>query len=77
MNVTFKCHHPKHEAGFMQYAIEMGIVGIKGYRTVGGFRASLYNGLPIESVEHLVRAMKQYENQQQLKAVDKNKIAIL
>lgn len=77
MNVTFKCHHPKHEEGFMAYALEMGIVGIKGYRTVGGFRASLYNGLPIESVEHLVKAMKYYEKQQQVKVENKNKLSIL
>ena len=38
-----------------------GIVGIKGHRSVGGFRASLYNALPIESVKVLVDAMKDFE----------------
>ena len=37
------------------------MVGIKGHRDVGGFRASLYNALPIESVQALVDCMKEYE----------------
>ena len=40
---------------------EKGLVGIKGHRSVGGFRASLYNALPKESVEALVDAMKEFE----------------
>ncbi|MGM9873185.1 MAG: 3-phosphoserine/phosphohydroxythreonine transaminase, partial [Muribaculaceae bacterium] len=38
-----------------------GIVGIKGHRSVGGFRASLYNALPIDSVRVLTEAMKDFE----------------
>ena len=42
-----------------------GIVGIKGHRSVGGFRASLYNALPIESVKVLVEAMRDFESTHQ------------
>ncbi len=49
------------EKAFLDYATEKGMVGIKGHRSVGGFRASLYNALPMESVEALVACMKQFE----------------
>ncbi len=71
MNVTFKCHDKKHEEGFLKYAEDRGIVGIKGYRTVGGFRASLYNGLPLHSVEFLVKTMAYYEKMQELRNVNR------
>ena len=45
----------------MAFAKEKGMVGIKGHRSVGGFRASLYNALPMESVEALVAVMKEFE----------------
>lgn len=61
MNVTFKAKQSGIEAGFLKIATERGMVGIKGYRTVGGFRVSLYNALPIESVEVLVDLMREYE----------------
>ena len=61
MNVTFSANHPDTEAGFLEYATQRGLIGIKGYRTVGGFRVSLYNALSIESVQTLVRHMKEYE----------------
>lgn len=60
MNVTFRMHDPSAEAGFLEFAAKQGMVGIRGYRTVGGFRASLYNALPYESVYALVNCMKQY-----------------
>ena len=60
MNVTFRMHDQKKEAGFLAYAEKNGMVGIRGYRTVGGFRASLYNALPIESVHALVACMEAY-----------------
>lgn len=71
MNVTFRCRDERDEDEFLSYATEMGIVGIKGYRTVGGFRASLYNALPIESVEHLCRAMRYFEKKKQLQVLHK------
>ena len=51
------------EKDFVDFASQRGIVGIKGHRSVGGFRASLYNALPIESVEVLVQAMNDFEAQ--------------
>jgi phosphoserine aminotransferase len=66
MNVTFKAIDETTEKAFLAFAEALGLVGIKGYRTVGGFRASLYNALPISSVEVLVNAMKQFENSRKL-----------
>jgi phosphoserine aminotransferase len=60
MNATFRITDQKREADFLTYAAIQGMVGIKGYRTVGGFRASFYNALPYESVQALVRCMKDY-----------------
>jgi phosphoserine aminotransferase len=54
----------KHlEEGFQQFATSQGMVGIKGHRSVGGFRASLYNALPMESVDALITSMREFENQ--------------
>ena len=50
------------EADFIEFCAQRGIVGIKGHRSVGGFRASLYNALPIESVKVLVDAMHDFES---------------
>lgn len=61
MNVTFLAVNKEVETGFLKFAADQGIVGIKGYRTVGGFRASLYNALPLSSVEVLVDAMASFE----------------
>jgi phosphoserine aminotransferase len=46
---------------FMNFAKERGMVGIKGHRSVGGFRASIYNACPVESVQALVDCMKEFE----------------
>ncbi|MDE6204777.1 MAG: 3-phosphoserine/phosphohydroxythreonine transaminase, partial [Duncaniella sp.] len=51
------------EKDFVDFCAARGIVGIKGHRSVGGFRASLYNALPIESVKVLVEAMNDFEKQ--------------
>ena len=61
MNVCFLAKSPELEEKFIKYASEKGIVGIKGHRSVGGFRASLYNAMPIESVQFLVTVMKEFE----------------
>jgi phosphoserine aminotransferase len=50
------------DAEFISFAGEKGCVGIKGHRSVGGFRASCYNALPIEGVQTLVDAMKEFES---------------
>jgi len=49
------------EDAFMAFAKQNGMVGIKGHRSVGGFRASTYNACPIESVEALVACMQEFE----------------
>ena len=60
MNVTFVMKNPEMEAEFMAMCTEKGCVGIKGHRSVGGFRASIYNAMPIESVQVLVDVMKAF-----------------
>ena len=46
---------------FLAFAKEKGMVGIKGHRSVGGFRASIYNACPIEAVEALIACMQEFE----------------
>ena len=64
MNVCFvmKPEYKELEKEFIDFASTKGIVGIKGHRSVGGFRASLYNALPMESVDVLVQAMKEFQD---------------
>lgn len=64
MNVCFvmKEAYKDLEKEFLDFAISKGMVGIKGHRSVGGFRASLYNALPLESVKALVDTMKEFES---------------
>ncbi len=63
MNVCFvmKPEYKELEKDFLDFASTRGIVGIKGHRSVGGFRASLYNALPLESVNVLVQAMNDFQ----------------
>ena len=61
MNVCFLAKTPELEEKFIKFASEKGIVGIKGHRSVGGFRASLYNAMPVESVQFLISVMKEFE----------------
>jgi len=63
MNVCFVMtpEYKDLEKDFIDFAGGRGIVGIKGHRSVGGFRASLYNAMPIDSVRVLVEAMKDFE----------------
>jgi phosphoserine aminotransferase len=63
MNVVFVLNPEYAELtdAFLELAKTKGIVGIKGHRSVGGFRASIYNALPLESVKVLVAAMKEFE----------------
>ncbi len=60
MNVTFTMANPEHEADFLALAAEADCVGLKGHRSVGGLRASIYNALGLSSVEILVDAMKEF-----------------
>lgn len=63
MNVCFVMQDPALEEKFLAFVKELQIIGIKGHRLVGGFRASLYNALPISSVQVLVDAMKSFAQQ--------------
>lgn len=60
MNVAFDTVKPELESAFLDACKEAGIVGIKGHRSAGGFRASLYNALPLESVQVLVDVMRDF-----------------
>ncbi|ERJ59211.1 3-phosphoserine/phosphohydroxythreonine transaminase [Sphingobacterium paucimobilis] len=62
MNVTFVMESPELEAEFLALAKERDLVGIKGHRSVGGFRASIYNALSIRSINALVDAMREFED---------------
>ena len=63
MNICFvmKEQYKDKEDAFMEFAKSKGMVGIKGHSSVGGFRASLYNACPIESVQALIDAMNEFE----------------
>lgn len=63
MNICFvmKEEYKPLEEEFLKFATSKGMVGIKGHRSVGGFRASCYNALPIESVQALIDCMKEFE----------------
>lgn len=61
MNVCFVMNDSSKEAAFLQYAKSKAIVGIKGHRTTGGFRASIYNAMPISSVQVLVDAIETFQ----------------
>ena len=65
MNVCFvlRPEYAELEKAFIDYASERGIVGIKGHRSVGGFRASIYNAMPMSSVQVLIDAMKDFDKQ--------------
>lgn len=65
MNVCFVMNeeYKDLEADFAAYATSKGMIGIKGHRSVGGFRASIYNAMPKSSVEALIQVMKEFEKQ--------------
>jgi phosphoserine aminotransferase len=61
MNVTFRLADEKLEAPFVQEALENGLGGLKGHRSVGGCRASIYNPTPLEAVDALVDFMDEFQ----------------
>ena len=65
MNICFVMNeeYKDLEKPFFEFATERGMVGIKGHRSVGGFRASCYNAQTVEGVQALIQAMKDFENQ--------------
>lgn len=64
MNICFvmQDEYKDLEADFLKYATDHGMVGVKGHRSVGGFRASCYNAQTLEGVQALVQCMKDFEN---------------
>ena len=63
MNVPFVTDDKDLDAKFVKEATEAGFVNLKGHRTVGGMRASIYNAMPVEGVEKLVEFMKKFEEE--------------
>jgi phosphoserine aminotransferase len=63
MNVTFRLPTEELEKAFIQSAQENGFGGLKGHRSVGGCRASIYNPMPLKAVEDLVDFMKSFEKE--------------
>ncbi len=63
MNICFVMsdEYKELEGEFLEYATQHGMVGIKGHRSIGGFRASCYNAQPVESVKELVKCMQDFE----------------
>jgi phosphoserine aminotransferase len=57
MNVTFRLPSEELEKAFLKEAQPLGLDGLKGHRSVGGLRASIYNACPVESVEALAGFM--------------------
>jgi phosphoserine aminotransferase len=62
MNAVFILEDPALEKEFTELAKKEGMYGFKGHRTVGGFRISMYNALPLESVEAFTALMKDFAN---------------
>ena len=61
MNVTFRCASEALDAEFASESGKHKMSNLKGHRSVGGMRASIYNAMPIEGVEHLIEFMKEFE----------------
>ena len=60
MNVTFLTGNVDLDKKFVLEAEKAGLINLKGHRSVGGMRASIYNAMPIDGVEKLVRFMKEF-----------------
>ncbi len=63
MNVPFVTGDEELDAKFVKESQEAGLVNLKGHRTVGGMRASIYNAMPMEGVKALVEFMKKFEEE--------------
>jgi phosphoserine aminotransferase len=61
MNVTFRLPSEELEARFLEATKEAGMTNLKGHRSVGGIRASIYNAMPPENVDTLVELMREFE----------------
>ena len=56
-------HDDSHNEAFMKLATERNCSGLKGHRSIGGFRASIYNAMELDSIQVLVDTMKDFESQ--------------
>ncbi len=63
MNVPFVTGDEELDAKFVKAAAAEGFVNLKGHRSVGGMRASIYNAMPMEGVEKLVAFMEKFEKE--------------
>ena len=63
MNVTFVTGDADKDAAFVKYATANGLVNLKGHRSVGGMRASIYNAMPVDGVKKLIDVMKAFEKE--------------
>jgi len=61
MNVTFRLPSEALEEQFAGESKKAGLIGLKGHRSVGGMRASLYNALPVEAAQELVKLMQEFQ----------------
>jgi phosphoserine aminotransferase len=61
MNVPFRLKDEALDEAFLKGAKARGMVQLKGHRSVGGMRASIYNAMPVEGVQALVAYMKEFE----------------
>jgi phosphoserine aminotransferase len=61
MNVPFTLKDKALDEAFLQGAAERGLLQLKGHRSVGGMRASIYNAMPIEGVQRLLDYMREFE----------------
>jgi phosphoserine aminotransferase len=62
MNVCFVMNNPALESQFLEFSEQHQIYGIKGHRSIGGFRASIYNAMPMSSVLYLIDVMNEFES---------------
>ena len=63
MNVTFVTGDADKDAAFVKYAAANGLLNLKGHRSVGGMRASIYNAMPVEGVKKLISVMRAFEKE--------------
>jgi phosphoserine aminotransferase len=61
MNIPFKLRDESLDAAFLKGAQQRGLLQLKGHRSVGGMRASIYNAMPIEGVQALVNYLREFE----------------
>ncbi len=62
MNVTFELPDVESTAAFLEMAESRGMINLAGFPSIGGIRASIYNGMPVEGIERLARCMVDFEN---------------